>query len=353
MNIGYWKSALPAPRSRGEDRGRQALAGVLAWALVAAPAITFGGPCSATAAALFKACRSEGLDDFYTARARCINLAGRGARDACFGDAREERREAGQLCRAQRRGRLEACRSLGEARYDPDFRPARFDDPRDPAHPNPFFPLAIGNRWEYRGGGETVVVNVLDETKLIAGVRCIVVRDRVFEDGRLVEDTDDWFATAKDGDVWYCGEEAKDFESFRGDQPRTPELVSIDGSFKAGRDGDQAGILFRAAPTAGETYREEFSLGNAEDVVEVLSTSYRFGADPALDQGVPRELVERFCAGDCVVTRNFSLLEPGIVERKYYARGIGLILEVKPESGEIVGLADCNFDPRCAGLRAP
>jgi len=225
--------------------------------------------------------------------------------------------------------------------------------PRNPTNPNAFFPLRVGNRWEYRGGAETVSIKVLNETKAIDGVRCLVARDQVFEDGDLIEDTDDWFATAKDGDVWYCGEETKDFETFAGDRPRLPELVSIDGSFKAGRDGDKPGIIFRAAPIPGEVYLEEFSLGNAEDIAEVLSTTYRFGADPALDEGVPRALAERLCPGDCVVTRNFSLLEPGVIERKYYARGIGVFLEVKPGSGEVVQLTGCNFDDRCAGLPAP
>jgi hypothetical protein len=68
---------------------------------------------------------------------------------------------------------------------------------------------------------------------------------------------------------------------------------------------------------------------------------------------VPRPLAERLCPGDCVVTKNLSLLEPGIIERKYYARGIGVFLEVEPHSGEVVRLTGCNFDDRCVGLAAP
>jgi hypothetical protein len=332
-------------------RDRLAIACGIALACSAGPAL--GGPCSATAAALFRACENEVEGARYTARARCINVSDRERRRACYGQARAERRLAGRLCRRQRHARLGACRSLGEDRYDPGFEPPLFDDPRHPSRPNPFFPLAIGNRWEYRGGAETVIVKVLDETKAIEGVTCIVVRDRVFEDGELKEDTDDWFATAKDGDVWYCGEEVKDFEGFDGDQPRLPELVGIDGSFKVGRDRDQPGVLFRATPAAGEVYREEFSLGNAEDLAVVLSTTYRFGADPALDRSVPERLAEALCAGDCVVTRNASLLEPGVFERKYYAPGIGLFLEVNPGRGEVVRLTGCNVDPRCASLPAP
>ena len=321
--------------------------------LGAGPALAQDGFCSATATALFRACQSEVKDDFFVAQAKCINVSDDVGRRGCSGKARTARKKANKLCRRQRQGRLDACRSLGEERYDPNFDPGALRRPEEPDQAERLLPTPVGNRWEYRGGAETVSVKVLNETKAIDGVRCLVVRDQVFEDGDLIEDTDDWFATAKDGDVWYCGEETKDFETFAGDRPRLAELVSIDGSFKAGRDGDKPGIISRAAPVPGEVYLEEFSLGNAEDVAEVLSTTYRFGADPALDEGVPRPLAERLCPGDCVVTRNFSLLEPGISERKYYARGIGVFLEVKPGSGEVVQLTGCNFDDRCAGLPAP
>ena len=97
---------------------------------------------------------------------------------------------------------------------------------------------------------------------------------------------------------------------------------------------------------------EEFSLGNAEDVTEILSTKSAFGKNAELDQSVPRELAQRLCAGDCVVTRNFSLLEPGDSARKYYAPGVGVFLEVE-SSGFVSQLVDCNFDPRCVGLPQP
>ena len=186
-----------------------------------------------------------------------------------------------------RQWRLDACKVLGQGRYDPDFDPALFDDPKNPTSPNPYFPLEVGNLWEYRGASEVNTVEVLDQTKLIDGVHCLVVNDQVFKDGDLVEDTDDWFAAAKDGNVWYCGEEVKDFESFDGDDPRLPELVSIDGSFKAGRERDKPGIIFQATPDAGQSYLEEFSLGNAEDVTDVLSTTFPLGADPELVDPAP------------------------------------------------------------------
>lgn len=313
--------------------------------------------CTATAKALFGACKAEMVDDSFVAKAICINIADDTQREQCFDAIKSAKEEKKHLCEEQRDLRMDACELLGEARYDPDFSSALFDDPKNPSNPNPYFPLTVGNQWEYRGGDELNTIEVLNETKLIAGVTCIVFQDIVFKGGELVEDTDDWFCQRKNGDVWYLGEEVKDYESFAGDAPKIPELVSIDGSFKTGRDGDKGGLFFPISPTVGAAYLEEFSLGNAEDVTEILSTTYTFGNDAELDQSVPQALMARFCAAaDCVVTRNYSLLEPGAFARKYYAKGIGVILEVELEEGQVQGnvqLVDCNFDPRCQNLPMP
>jgi len=310
--------------------------------------------CSDTARTLFAACKEEVADDALVQKAICINVSDADQRAQCLDELKAARVEDRELCTEQRGWRLDACPSLGKGRYDPDFSPALFDDPKNPTNPNPYFPLTVGNRSEFHGtGNEVNVVEVVNETKLIAGVGCIVVRDVVTRNGDLHENTDDWYCHAKDGNTWYFGEEVKNYETFEGDDPRREELVSIDGSFKAGRDGAKPGIIFLASPAVGDVYIEEFSLGNAEDVTEILSTTYAFGADPVLDQGVPQPLADTLCAaGDCVVTTNFSLLEPGISARKYYARDIGVFLEVESE-GEVVQLVDCNFDPRCQTLPTP
>ena len=232
--------------------------------------------------------------------------------------------------------------------------PAQFDDPAHPTKPNPYFPLAVGNHWEFSAGNERDVVDIVDETKLIAGVRCAVARDIVSRDELVAEATDDWYAPNKSGATWYFGEEVKDFESFDGDMPKRPELVSIDGSFKAGRNGDKPGVIFLESPKVGDVYVEEASLGNAEDVTEILSTNYVYGNSPELDQLVPQALVAALCgSGDCVVTKNFSLLEPGIFARKYYTKGIGVFLEIEPDVSKVIRLVSCNVDPRCAIPAAP
>jgi hypothetical protein len=311
-----------------------------------------GGACSSTAQRLHSACGYEAADDLEVARAKCINLADAGKRAACLREARESHADERRTCDAQLQARRQVCGQLGEARYDPPWDAALFDaNFRQLSNPNPYFPLGIGHRWEYRGGDEINTVEVLDKTKLIEGVTCIVYRDLVYQGGRLKEATDDWFAAARDGSTWYCGEEVKDYESFDGDRPRRPELVSTDGSFKHGRDFDKAGLIMPAAPRAGMVWREEFSLGNAEDVSQVLTAQYAWGGGGALDHLVPRELAQRLCSHrDCVVTKNGSPLEPGVYALKYYARGIGFFLETKPQGGETLQLVACNFDARCVAL---
>jgi hypothetical protein len=329
------------------------LAGLAAASAAAADAeSTHARYCSTTTALAFLACRNANQDSFQIATAICLNLADEDERKKCEDDAEEAREEGHDLCRDQQHARRDVCRLIGEARYDPDFDPDLFDE--DFGNTNPYYPLAVGNQREYEGDGETVSIEVLDRTKSIEGVTCLVVNDRVFVDGVVVEDTDDWFAQAKNGDVWYCGEEVKDYETFEDDDPVLPELVSIDGLFKAGRDGDKPGIVFRDMPRRNEAYRQEFSLGNAEDVAHVVSVSYRYGVDAELDRFVPEDLANLLCAaGDCVVVHEFSALEPQASERKFYAAHIGEFLGIDLVNGTTVQLVDCNYDLRCAQLPPP
>jgi hypothetical protein len=314
-----------------------------------------GRYCSATAQHLLGACRHAAADALLRAKASCLNLPGAEDRLRCRLKADRQAIDGRALCESQRQARGLLCLALGEDRYAPGFAAADFQaDFHRPSPANPYQPLVPGNRWKLVGGGETVTIQVEDKTKLIAGVRCVVVNDVVEVDGVVVEDTDDWFALRNDGAVLYCGESVQDFEVFEGDEPPEPELVSIGGAFKAGVEGSLPGLQMAAPPVAGTVYRQEFSPNNAEDAAQVLSTTYRFGDDPELDRFVPKALARALCAAaDCVVTAEFSPLDPGIPARKYYARGIGFFLEVKVENGELVQLAECNMDPRCAALGAP
>ena len=346
------------------DQRGIALAGSLLTLLLAClgpiDAVAAGKYCSDTAAALHRACGFDLQDNYWMEVAICTNETDSAGRRECLAEAATARGEAKELCAEQLQGRLGACAELGEGRYDPPFEPWFFD--RNFARltkPNRYYPLGIGNRWESWTGTDGVQtesnsVEILHETKLIDQVTCIVARDLVYAaDGALIEATDDWYAQAKSGDVWYCGEEVKNYEVFEGDQPQNPELVSIDGRFKADVDGAKPGIIFKANPVVGQTYLEEFSLGNAEDTAQVFSKTYHYGEDAELDRFVPRKLAKLLCHHDCVVTENVSLLEPGVVERKYYAPGIGTFLETNPDTGEITRLVKCNFHALCASLPAP
>jgi hypothetical protein len=202
--------------------------------------------------------------------------------------------------------------------YAPELDPADFVAGVD----HPFLPLAPGNRWVYEETGEDgeverIEVVVQEETREIAGISATVVRDTVTLDGVLVEDTFDWFAQDREGNVWYLGEDVDNYEDGR--------LVDHDGSFQHGQDGAYAGIVMPAEPQVGDAYRQEYSPGEAEDLGEVLrldgTASVPFGE---LD--------------DLLVTRDWNPLEPEVVEEKSYARGIGLVHEakVRGEAGEAV-----------------
>ncbi|HEU4427683.1 MAG TPA: hypothetical protein VFT98_02925 [Myxococcota bacterium] len=332
---------------------------------VSALALTLGAPpaeanhgtsdvCSQSANLLYQACRLDVIEESFETRAVCVNLADAEQRAECLDEIEDAREEAAEECSVQREARSELCDAIGEAPYDPDMDPALFQDPRNPSTPNPYFPLSVGSRWVFEEGDERIEIEVLDKTKRISGVDCIVVNDRAIEDGIVVEDTDDWFGLRTDGTAEYCGELSRDYELFEGDDPEELELVSIEGSFKAGVEGAKSGTIFLGSPVVGATYRQEWFAGEAEDVGTVLSTTYRYGEDETLDQAVPQALAELMCAaGDCIVVADTSTLEPDAFEHKFYARGVGLFLEVKPEDGEFVALVECNHDARCASLPLP
>jgi hypothetical protein len=283
------------------------------------------GLCAQTSKAAKQACRNEVLDDYWIAVGKCKNLSSDAARKQCEAEAKAERTEAHAECDEQFEARQDLCRELGRGPYDPVVDPDDFLSPEETAaHPNPFFPLVPGLRWVYEAEDETVTVTVTDRTREIQGVECIVVRDVVDEEGEVVEDTDDYFAQDRFGNVWYFGEISLNFEDGR--------IEDVEGSWRAGVDGAKAGIVMKANPMVGDVYRQEFALGDAEDAGKVLSITG--------SESVPAAS----CNGTCVVTADFSPLEPGALEHKYYAPWIGLILEVDPETGERLELVEVEIE---------
>jgi hypothetical protein len=196
---------------------------------------------------------------------------------------------------------------LPQGREPVDLDPADFTTRID----NPYWPMTPGSRWVHREtGGEgaphRVVVTVTHRTKRVAaGIVARVVHDRVTQAGELVEDTRDWYAQDADGNVWYLGEATKEYEH--------GEVTSTNGSWEAGVDGAQAGVIMPAHPRVGMTYRQEYLAGEAEDRGRVLS----------LDERVE---VPAGSFDHVLMTRDWTPLEPDVVEHKFYARGTGPVL---------------------------
>jgi hypothetical protein len=183
---------------------------------------------------------------------------------------------------------------------------------------NPYWPMKPGSQWIFRetdaeGSVSRVVVTVLDKTKMIAnGVEARIVHDQVTEGGQVKEDTYDWYAQDAAGNLWYLGEDTTEYENGK---PKTKE-----GSWEAGVDCALPGIIMPADPQVGMTYREEYYKGHAEDGASIISTD-----------ALAKVPYGRFEHG--VQTRNFSGIEPNVIEEKVYAQGVGVVLEITVSGG--------------------
>jgi membrane-associated phospholipid phosphatase len=182
---------------------------------------------------------------------------------------------------------------------------------------NTYWPMVPGTKWVYRetdgeGGEQRVEVSVTDRDKEVLGIDATVVRDVVTEDGEVVEDTFDWYAQDKWGNVWYLGEETKEYENGK--------VVTTEGSWEAGVDGAQAGIIVPGEPEVGLAYRQEYYEGEAEDNGEILSLDETAKVPFGSYDGVLK-------------TKDTNALEPGVLEHKYYADGIGPVLAVGVSGG--------------------
>jgi hypothetical protein len=191
--------------------------------------------------------------------------------------------------------------------YNPEIDPADFGGPID----NPYLPLRPGTVYRYRGVGddgktrEINTVAVTHRTKRIMGIDARVVLDQVFSGGKPEERTFDWYAQDKDGNVWYMGEDSRNYEHGR--------WVRDDGSWTAGVGNGKPGIIMLAHPHRGDAYRQEYSPGHAVDQARVLG------------QGGPVDTPFRSFARTLLI-REYSAIDKQY-EKKWYARGIGVIQE--------------------------
>lgn len=264
-------------------------------------------------------CQLEASADYWLARGKCENLPTDGQQLACEQQAAQDRESALEDCDAQFEARQEVCDELGEEPYHPDLEPEDFVAIID----NPYFPLTPGTTFIYQGqtaqGLEHVEVVVTQETREILGVTCVQVQDTVTLGGELIEDTLDWYAQDEDGNVWYFGENAKEYEDGL--------IVSLAGSWTAGVDGAKPGMIMKAQPQVDDFYRQEFSLGVAEDVAGVLSLT--------------ESVTVPFGSFDnCLQTEEFTPHSPGVFEQKFYAPGVGQVLTIDVDTGVLKELVE-------------
>ncbi len=191
--------------------------------------------------------------------------------------------------------------------YSPSIDPADLGRPID----NPYLPLRPGTVYRYRGvgdNGKTPEINtvaVTHRTKRIMGIDAVVVLDQVFSGGKPEERTFDWYTQDKDGNVWYLGEDSRNYEH--------GHWVKDEGSWTAGVGNGKPGIIMLAHPRRGDAYRQEYSPGHAVDQARVLG------------KGGPVDVPFHSFA-QTLLTREYSAIDHQY-EKKYYARGVGVIQE--------------------------
>jgi hypothetical protein len=181
---------------------------------------------------------------------------------------------------------------------------------------NEYLPWTPGTVYRYKGTKDgqpsSVTTEVTRETKVIQGVRCVVVHDTLSINGKPEERTVDWYAQDKHDNVWYFGEDS--FDLVNG------TWVKSDGSWQAGIDGAVAGIAMEGDPHVGDTYRQEFYAGHAEDMAQVLDTD----ASVTVPFGSFDEVLR---------TKDWSALHPEKVENKFYAPGVGEVRVMQVQGG--------------------
>jgi hypothetical protein len=198
------------------------------------------------------------------------------------------------------------------------FDPADFVTTID--NPNPYFPLLPGTVLVYEGtrDGEPQrdTVEVTSATKVIAGVTVVVVKDTATDaQGRPIEVTEDWYAQDMQGNVWYFGEDTKELDE-------QGNVTSTEGSWQTGVDGAVPGVIMPAQIQPPQTFRQEYYAGHAEDMFWIVDT------------GESVSVPYQDFTGNIVRTIEWTRLEPKVIDEKYYAPGIGIVLEASASGAE-------------------
>jgi hypothetical protein len=279
--------------------------------------------CTGTSQDILRSCRSGVSHEYWLTVAKCDNLPSTESK-FCGMQAKTSRKAGNDECKAQFDVRQKICKDMGQGMYNPVINFSNFVNKID----NQYFLLAPGTTFIYEGttekGNERDEVKVTHNTKVILGVTCVEVRDTVTVNGVLAEDTLDWYAQDKDGNVWYFGEKALQYDE-------GGEIVGLEGSWEAGVNGAKPGIIMKAHPHVGDSYRQEFALGVAEDIAGVLS----------LNESIT---VHSVTYKQCLKTKEFSPLEPDVLENKFYAPGVGNIQTVDVVSGQHLDLVQIKTE---------
>jgi hypothetical protein len=279
--------------------------------------------CQRTSESAFRSCQAGAQSDYLLGLAKCDNLSDPAARKSCQQQALTDLQDAKQTCQDQFVARQVVCDRLGGAPYDPAIDPANFVTTID----NPYFPLTPGTTRIYvahtAAGVIKNVVAATHNTVVILGVTCVEVHDVVFTNGEVTEDTLDWFAQDKEGNVWYFGENTREVAKGL--------TISVEGTFTAGIDGAKPGIIMEAHPAVSDFYRQEFVLGQGEDVEEVI--------------GLNESVTVPYGSFDhCVKVQETTALEPGIIVHDSYAPGIGPVLSIDRPSNDRLELVQITTE---------
>jgi hypothetical protein len=195
---------------------------------------------------------------------------------------------------------------------------------------NPWFPLRPGTTYIYRGRKDGQpsrdVLKVTHRTKTILGVRATVVSDKLYLRGTLEERTHDWYAQDRAGNVWYLGENTAELNP-------NGSVKTTEGSWQAGVEGARAGIFMPAHPHRGQSGIQELFKGEAEDHFRVLSLAASVHTPAA-------------SSDHALLTREWTPLEPGVVDHKLYVKGIGTVLEETVKGGDEVNELVAIRSPR-------
>jgi hypothetical protein len=175
---------------------------------------------------------------------------------------------------------------------------------------NPYFPLPVGRTLIYRGvkDGKTQIdrVHVTAQTRVIEGIRATAVSDVSTHKGMLLEKTTDWYAQDKRGNVWYLGEKTAAY--------LPGGKIDRSGSWLSGMHDAEPGIVMLAHPQVPDAYRQEYLKGSAEDTAWIVVR----GGSVKTPLGTVRHIL---------TSLEFSRLEPGVIDRKIYAPGFGIVVE--------------------------